>query len=170
MTNRDATLPWLTVARKYIGVRETPGKETAPTLARWLRQLGAWWTDDETPWCGTFVGACLDEAGMGRPKHWYRAKAYLDWGTFVPAPAYGSIVVYDRAGGGHVGFVVGTTPSGKIVTLGGNQGNAVSLAPFEPTRVLGFRWPLTKDGMTDPYFLTPPPVLASNAPLSQNEA
>ena len=68
MTVNDE-LPWIEGARRYIGLAEIPGKQTAPTIARWLRELRAWWTDDEAPWCGVFTGACLRESGMSYPKH-----------------------------------------------------------------------------------------------------
>jgi hypothetical protein len=53
---------WLTHARTYLGTAEIPGKQTAPVIARWLRELKSWWNDDEMPWCGTFVAAVLREA------------------------------------------------------------------------------------------------------------
>lgn len=170
MTVNDE-LPWIEVARRYIGLAEIPGKQTAPTIARWLRELRAWWTDDEAPWCGVFTGACLRESGMSYPKHWYRARAYLEWGDFLPAARYGAVVVYERGGGGHVGFVVGIDGRGNILTLGGNQGNRVSVAPFATHRVLGYRWPRRADGAVMPIqWQRPLPVLASLNPVSNNEA
>lgn len=53
---------WLQFARSQIGVREIPGAPTAPAIAAWLNRLRAWWTDDETPWCGVFVAACQQRA------------------------------------------------------------------------------------------------------------
>lgn len=132
---------WLTHARTYLGTAEIPGKATAPVIARWLRELKSWWSDDEMPWCGTFVAACLRESGLPVAKHWYRAKDWLNWGNSLAEPILGCIVVYERTGGGHVGFVVGRDVLGRIVTLGGNQGNKVSIAPFDAVRVLGYRWP-----------------------------
>lgn len=170
MIDQDTNLPWIKVARKYIGLAEIPGKQTAPGIARWLRELRAWWTDDETPWCGVYVGACLSEAGMGRPKHWYRARAYLEWGQRIAGPAYGAIAIYERGGGGHVNFVVGVDRDGNILGLGGNQSNRVTIARFSQERVLGYVWPRRPDGSPDPFYLTPLPTLASNEPLSQNEA
>lgn len=133
--------PWLVEARKHVGLREVPGKTHAPMIQRWLRKLGAWWEDDETPWCGTFVAACLQAAHEPVPKAWYRARAYLELGKGLPDPVLGAVVVFTRELGGHVGFVVGEDEYGRLMVLGGNQGNAVSIAPFDPARVLGFRWP-----------------------------
>lgn len=155
---------WLTKARQYIGVAEIPGKGECPTIRRWLIQLGAWWTDDDVPWCGTFLGAVMREAGSSIPKHFYRARAWLDWGTAMTQPTLGCVVVFDRRGGGHVGLVVGRTPVDNLLVLGGNQGNKVSIASFSPDRVLGYRWPVLDAAHVHQAL----PLLS--APLSTNEA
>lgn len=159
--------PWLAVASGYVGLAEIPGRDTAPVIARWLRDLRAWWSDDETPWCGTFVAACLTEAGLREslPKHWYRAKAWLEAGYPLVRPSPGAIAVFDRKGGGHVGFIVGRDPGGRLLILGGNQGNRVSIAPFDPSRLLGFRWPVPPSpGLPEM------PTLYSTDPSSIQEA
>ena len=50
---------WLKIARSYEGLKEIPGPRHNQTIIRWLGKLKAWWSDDETPWCGVFV------AGLG---------------------------------------------------------------------------------------------------------
>lgn len=158
---------WLTHARTYIGTAEIPGKQTAPTIARWLRELKSIWSDDETPWCGTFVAAVLRENGLPLAKHWYRARDWLNWGVTLHKPALGCVVVFERGGGGHVGFVVGVDVLGRILTLGGNQGNRVSIAPFDSWRVLGYRWPADRFmelGGNDPL-----PILKSTGLSSWGE-
>ena len=132
---------WITEGRRHLGLAEIPGQASNPTIQRWLRKLGAWWNDDATPWCGTYVAHCLRECSIAPPKAWYRAKAYLDWGLVLDTPRVGCIVVYERQGGGHVGFVVGKTPANRLAVLGGNQGDRVSIASFPRERVLGYRWP-----------------------------
>lgn len=131
---------WLIVARSYLGLAEIPGKNDAPFLRRWQAQLGAPWLGP-SPWCGTFAATCIRESGYQPPQHWYRAKAYLDWGSVLPSPRLGCIVVYERKGGGHVGFIEGRDDLGRLMTLGGNQGDKVCVLPFDSSRVLGFRWP-----------------------------
>jgi uncharacterized protein (TIGR02594 family) len=157
---------WLTIARGYFGLREIAGKDTAPVISRWLRELRAWWSDDETPWCGVFVAAVMKEAGYPRPAAWYRAKAWLDYGVALQRPTRGCIVVYDRKGGGHVGFVTAVDENGRIFTLGGNQSNMVSEVPFDRSRAVGFRWP---PGAPLPRG-DAPVVAASNVKSSNNEA
>lgn len=162
--------PWLKVARSYLGTTEVPGKGDNPTIQRWLRTLRAAWSDDATPWCGTFVAQCMYEAGLDTlsPKAWYRARAWLDCGYKLATPVYGCIVVFERGGGGHVGFCVGKDARGRLMILGGNQGDTVSIRPFEWSRALGYRWPA---GPVPLFAYMPLPILASNGlPSSSNEA
>lgn len=163
---------WLQVARAYLGQAEVPGKASNPWIVNlWLRLGGSWlWQklgadDSASPWCGTFVAACLDEVGLPRPAHWYRARAWLDYGVRMLEPAYGGIVVFERKGGGHVGFVVGLDEHGNLMVLGGNQGDMVSIRPFDPARVLGYRWPPGA-----PYTSQPLARYVGNFKLSTNEA
>ncbi len=158
--------PWIARARSYLGLAEIPGPGTHPTIARWLGALGGWWSDDETAWCGTFVAACLTETGQPKPRAWFRARAYLEYGHQIDRMAYGSIVVFERGGGGHVGFVVGRDARNRVMCLGGNQGNRVSIAPFETWRILGYRWPPT-DAHLPVHVL---PLIQSAAPSSSGES
>lgn len=163
------TTPWLLEASRHIGLREVKGAPTSPVIAGWLRSLKAWWTDDETPWCGTFVAACMQSAGVPLPKHWYRAKGWLDWGIPLSAPAVGCVVVFEREGGGHVGFVTGRTTAGNLLVIGGNQGDSVRESPFAFSRVVGYRWP--KDSAFVPSVgVSALPVYVAESALSEREA
>lgn len=169
--NSAKTAPWVDIARQHLGKREVPGAKTAPFIGRWLNTLGAWWSDDETPWCGVFAAGCLVDAGYQKPKQWYRALAYLNYGVACPTATFGCIAVFDggpkRPGAGHVGFAVGVDERGRIMVLGGNQSDAVTIAPFDRSRLRGLRWP---PGAAYPV-ATSLPLLASNGrPSSSNEA
>jgi uncharacterized protein (TIGR02594 family) len=157
---------WIAAARQHIGLREIPGAPTEPKIAGWLKKLGAWWADDSTPWCGTFVAAVMQSCSIPHAKAWYRAKAWLEWGQRVMYPALGAVVVFDRTGGGHVAIIVGQDNNGRLLCIGGNQGDAVSIAPFDRSRVLGYRWP---PGEPLPVIATLP-IFASTAKASSNEA
>lgn len=157
---------WLQIARQDLGLREIKGAPTAPKIAGWLASLGAWWRDDETPWCGTAVAAWMRASLVDVPKAWYRARAWLDWGSPV-VPCAGAVAVFERGGGGHVGIVVGRDRLGRLLVLGGNQGDAVSIAPFARERLLGCRWPLSQIAS---YRADNLPEVASSAPSSTNEA
>lgn len=135
---------WMDEARRCLGVAEVPGVKTSPLISQWLRRLKAWWADDETPWCGVFVAQCLEATGYAVPTYWMRARAWLDWGVVLMAPVVGCVVIFERPGGGHVGFVVGKDARGRLLVLGGNQGNKVSIVPFDRNRVVGYRWPASR--------------------------
>jgi peptidoglycan hydrolase-like protein with peptidoglycan-binding domain len=65
-------------------------------------------------------------------------------GTKVTNPEPGDVVVYWRESinswKGHVGIFMGFSKDGSLVyTLGGNQGNAVSISAYKADEVLGFR-------------------------------
>lgn len=133
---------WLKIAALDIGLREIPGTQHAPRIQSWLRTLGAWWDDDETPWCGVAVAAWMRESGVVLPKHWYRAKAWGDgWGRKLNRPITGCVVVFDRAGGGHVGLLSSVSENGSLNVLGGNQGNEVNIRNFPLSRNPAFYWP-----------------------------
>jgi len=165
------TIPkWLEIAYTYEGLREIPGAQTAPFIRRWLDELGAWWHDDETPWCGVAMGAWMKQAGESLPKDWYRARGWLNWGVPLSAAEFGCVVVFNggpkRPGAGHVGIVAGQDAQGRLVVFGGNQGNKVGFAPFDRDRVLGYRYPA---GKLAP--IAPLPLFASaTGAVSTNEA
>ena len=168
---KQVDLPWTAEARKFVGMAEIPGKAHNPTIQNWLRRLAAWWSDDETPWCGTFVAHCLRESGRDIPKDWFRALSWVDAGAHLDEPAFGCIVVFSRVGGGHVGFVVGRDHEGHLMVLGGNQGNKVSIARFDKSRVAAYVWPAEAGVAMRPNRgrFNLPYLLASGA-LSTNEA
>lgn len=133
---------WLSYARGKIGEREIKGPRHNPWIVRGLAKLKAWWADDETPWCGFFVAWAMDEAGLPYPKHWYRAKAWADYGANLRPEriAPGAILVFNRTGGGHVGFYVAESATHYHV-LGGNQNNGVNIASIAKDRCVAIRWP-----------------------------
>lgn len=157
---------WLKIARKYIGTREIKGPKHNSLILRWWQMIKRGGIkDDETPWCAAFVGGVLEEAGI-QSSRFESAKSYLTWGKPLSAPVVGCVVVFDRDGGGHVGFVVGRDAAGHLLVLGGNQGDAVNVKAFQLSRVAkgGFRWPTTVPLPKDAL-----PILAA-ADISKNEA
>lgn len=152
---------WLVEARKHMGTKEVSGAKHNPKILGWIKELGGWFTDDETPWCGTFSAICMKTAGHVVPQHWYRAKDWMNWGRSCE-PRLGAVAVFGRSGGGHVGFVVGESRTNYYV-LGGNQKNAVNIMPIAKTRLLGFRWPKGEKVSTVPL-----PAM-SGGTVSRNE-
>lgn len=169
MNNPALTYPWIQEAYKHIGLKEIPGPKHNPILINWLERLKAWWKDDETPWCGLLIAHCFDIYGMKIPKLWMRAKEWgNNWGTRLSAPVPGCVVVFERQGGGHVGFILGATARNELVVLGGNQSNMVNIAKFDPNRVFGYYWP--RDYPLPQNGYTKMPRLEVAGGLSVNEA
>jgi uncharacterized protein (TIGR02594 family) len=146
---------WLNIAYKYDGLREIPGPRHNATIIGWLTKLRAWWRDDETPWCGVFCAAVMQEAGLPYPKLYMRAKAWSDYGALLRPDrlAPGAILVFDRAGGGHVGFYVGED-AGHYYVLGGNQSNAVNVMKLGKSRLVASRWPRGEPVIGKPVQMT----------------
>lgn len=156
---------WLTEARKHIGTREIPGSKHEPKIIAWWKAIkrGGIKTD-EVPWCSAFVGGCLEAVGIISSR-FESAKSYMTWGQAIKDPVPGCVAVFNRAGGGHVGFVVASDGKGRLMILGGNQSDQVSIAPFDANRVVGYRWPLAV-----PIVNSTLPVIGSTMRSSTNEA
>lgn len=134
---------WMTAAWGELGVRERAGAADEPQVVSYFREAGhARITEDETPWCAAFAGAMLARANVPGTGS-LLARSYLAWGDQIDAPRFGALCVLSRGsdpGAGHVGFYIGETDE-KIVLLGGNQADAVTVAAFDADRLLGYRWP-----------------------------
>lgn len=165
-------LHWMTLASSFIGTQEHKGLGSNQKILDMREYLGVSPSDDDVPWCGTFVGYCLRKSGRDIPPLPERALAYSSTRMVkLTRPAYGSVVVMSRQGGGHVGFVAGNNKSGKIMVLGGNQSDEVNIKPFSSERFIGFYWP-SKNGVRmtprpDRYNL---PVYDSDDTVSERES
>lgn len=160
---------WLEIAKSYLGTREIVGSKHSPVIMGWIKKLGAKVLgilpkDDETPWCGTFAAEVMVEAGFTPPKIAIRASEWAKWGVGLKAGAPGAILVFQRPGGGHVGFYVAETKT-MFKVRGGNQGNAVSDTWIEKSRCIAIRWPAGH-----PLPTAGPVVVATSGPVSKNEA
>lgn len=139
--------PALLEALKLWGVAELKGDRHNPEIMAWARELGGMtevlYGADEVPWCGLFVGIVMKRAGVGfnLPRYLVRARAWLNFGSEVTVPALMDVLVFQREGGGHVGFYVGEDDEAFHV-LGGNQGDRVSIVRIARSRLMGARRPL----------------------------
>jgi uncharacterized protein (TIGR02594 family) len=106
----------------------------------------------------------MKEAGLPYPKFYMRAKAWADYGSLLRRDrlAVGAILVFDREGGGHVGFYVGED-AGHYYVLGGNQKNAVKELKLGKSRLIASRWPKGEPVIGKP-------VYKSGGAVSTNEA
>ncbi|WP_230531118.1 NlpC/P60 family protein [Microvirga roseola] len=165
--------PWYHEAIRLTGVREIAGKQHSPTILKWLERLKAPWRDDETAWCGTFVGWCIATTLPNEPlpDNPFGARNWMKFGKPIKEPARGAVAVFWRGKRngwqGHVGFVEAVATDGAAVLVrGGNQGNAVSLSWLSTDRLLGYRW-LATAPLPDASRI---PVSAVGGRLSTNEA
>lgn len=144
---------WLTSARNRIGTREIPGPKTNALILKWWGLIRAPFKDDETPWCAGFVGGTLEECGVQSTRS-ASALSYLTWGQPLHGPIPGAIAVKRRKGGGHVTFVAGADGRGNLWCIGGNQGDAVSMALYPQNVFETFRWPFNVKLINSPLAVT----------------
>ena len=129
----------LSLAAKQIGMNENTQRDA---LKDYLATGGANLDPATTAWCAAFVNSTLQQTG-GQGTGSNMARSFLDWGQSVDQPQPGDVAVFSRGDQngpyGHVGFFQGYDENGNILVLGGNQGDAVSVSPYSPDRLLGFR-------------------------------
>jgi len=138
-------IPWLHIAARKRGLHEARNNSI---LSKFLRSDGKTLGDPrKLPWCGDFVETCIALALPEEPLpvNPYLARNWLKFGE-KSKPTVGAVLVFWRGSrtgySGHVGFAVGQSKSNYYV-LGGNQSNAVTVAPTGKHRLLGARWPKT---------------------------
>jgi len=139
------------IATRFLGLREMPGTVSNPQVLAMLRTVDPSVAGDETPWCSAFVNYIAWLLDMKRSKS-LAARSWLNVGEAVdPDKAWQGfhVVILSRGVGqqpgphvlkapGHVGFFAGWDAS-SVRVLGGNQGDAVTIAPFPKSRILGIR-------------------------------
>lgn len=135
-------MKWMRYAVAEIGQKEISGPENNPRIVAYHAATSIGPSDDETPWCASFVNWCLaqaDVAGTGSPA----ARSFMKWGKAITEPEWGCIVVFSRGSSswqGHVGFYIGEDEN-SIRVLGGNQSNSVSESSYPKENLLGYRMP-----------------------------
>ena len=159
--------PWMTRAWADLGVREVPGPASNARITRYFRDVGhAAITDDETAWCAAFIGSTLERSGIASSRS-LMARSYLQWGVATEVAERGAITVLSRGHDpslGHVGLLVAQTQQ-KVILLGGNQSNAVTVEAFDRDRILGFRLPAGVVAQRSAPALRPAPDTGFDAAL-----
>ena len=127
------------------------GSTANPQILTMLRLDHKWPEDDKVPWCSGFVNYVAWILRLPRSKS-LRARSWLNVGEVINlenAEAGFDIVIFKRGGAdqpgpevikaaGHVGFFAGVEGS-KILVLGGNQSDSVSISSYKKNRLLGVR-------------------------------
>jgi uncharacterized protein (TIGR02594 family) len=166
----------LVEAIKHYGILELVGKGSNPNITRWAKEVGvqSWYTDDDIPWCGLFVGVVAKRCGYAFPaSKLLSARQWLNWGEPVTKgrEMLWDVLVFSRPGGGasggHVGYYAGETDT-HFRVFGGNQSNKVGFAWIEKSRLLGARRPIYKIG--EPKNVRKIFLTDDGEPVSQNES
>ncbi|MEZ7197924.1 TIGR02594 family protein [Pseudodesulfovibrio karagichevae] len=138
------------MAQRFVGVREVPGSQSNPAVLAMLKLDDDWPEDDDVPWCSAFANYVTWLLRLPRSKS-LMARSWLKVGRAVneEAEVGFDMVILKRGGGsqpgpevtdatGHVGFYAGME-NGKVLVLGGNQGDEVNITAYPRSRVLGIR-------------------------------
>lgn len=163
---------WLVAALGWVGTKEQPGSSDNPIILKWAKGQGGdiskEYTHDSIPWCALFINAVLQQVGLkGTGTLW--ALDFANWGQRIGDAAVGAFAPMRRDGGGHITLVVGRDQHGNIMCCGGNQSDAVTVAAFDPDRVVSWRWPSDVPPPGSTGFNTLP-LVKSNGQVSTNEA
>jgi uncharacterized protein (TIGR02594 family) len=104
---------------------------------------------DTTPWCAAFAGNILKKVTAPAIRT-LSSLAYKNYGTPVPLNdkskwRLNDVVVFSRAGGGHIGFFRGyNKANGSVLIAGGNQSDSLTEVGFKssgmPIVYVGRAW------------------------------
>jgi uncharacterized protein (TIGR02594 family) len=135
---------WLEIAAKELGQKEILGRaRNNQRIVEYHSVTTLKATEDEVPWCSSYVSWVLEQAGIESTKS-AAAMSYASYGARCN-PTLGAIAVirFENQGSGsgaHVGFLW-YTDKDKLIILGGNQNNEVNLTSFRRDRLISYRWP-----------------------------
>jgi uncharacterized protein (TIGR02594 family) len=169
--NKEPGPKMLIEAISHFGELEHTGPGSNPNIMAWAKEadVNGWYTDDDIPWCGLFVGIVAKRSGHPFPAtKLLGARNWAQWGEAIPVNRWmlWDILVFQRSGGGHVGFYAGETQTAFLV-FGGNQANSVSFSWIAKDRLVAARRPTYNIG--EPANVRRI-VLTQSGELSTNEA
>jgi uncharacterized protein (TIGR02594 family) len=135
---------WLAIAHREMdtGIDEIRGGADNPRIVEYHQTTSLKASDDETAWCSSFVNWCVVQSGIAGTNS-ALARSWIGWGQVLERPERGAVTVFRREGGptrGHVAFYWSRSGD-RVLVLGGNQGNQVSIKSYPAADLLGFRWP-----------------------------
>jgi len=140
------------LAQRFVGVREVPGAGDNDQILAMLRLDAKWPEGDSVPWCSAFVNYIAWLLRLPRSKS-LRARSWLTVGMVVgnwdKCKVGFDVVILERGptpqpgpetieAPGHVGFYAGFDRD-RVLLLGGNQSDSVSLGNYPMEKILGIR-------------------------------
>lgn len=134
----------LKIAASQLGTKEISGSKNNPQILKYAKETGIKNINtDEIPWCSTFINWCAKEAGLPMSKK-ANARSWIHVGIKTTSPEASDIVVFWRqdpmSWKGHVAIFLGFNNQGnKVICLGGNQSNAVTISEYDANKVITFR-------------------------------
>lgn len=166
---------WVEAGIKLLGTHEGLGSKDNPTIIDWAKDEGGdiakEYPHDSIPWCALFANHILTKVGLKGTETLWALDFAGKWPCVrLAGPAVGAFAPMKRDGGGHITIIVGKDQHGNVMGLGGNQSDAVTIAPFNVNRLnQGFYWP---KGVTLPTTLgfNSLPLINSSGKISTNEA
>lgn len=175
LDHMEITRPlWLEAGLKYLGTKEFAGGKDNPVIIDWAKEEGgdiaSEYTHDSIPWCALFANHILTKVGLKGTETLWALDFAGKWPCIrLAGPAVGAFAPMKRQGGGHIMVIVGRDQLGNIMGLGGNQSDAVTIAPFAVSRLnQGFYWPKGPSLPTH-IGLRSLPIVKSNGKVSTNE-
>lgn len=128
--------PWMNIAlseaRKWHGTKEDSITSNYHALIghKWIKNL----VGTLNAWCSSFVNYCFQESGYHKtvPDPYRAISFFKDSNNFfeIKKPIYGCAA----SSGHHATFVYGQSKSGKLICLGGNQGDKIKFSSYNDLR------------------------------------
>lgn len=141
----------LSLAERFVGIKETPGMASNPIVLAMLQLDQKWPEGDHVAWCSAFVNWIAWILNLPRSRS-LAARSWLRVGTEVPLseaePGF-DVAVFKRGRGpqpgpevidaiGHVAFYH-SHKAGVVRVVGGNQSDAVTVAEYPTQNLLAIR-------------------------------
>lgn len=138
------TIPkFLKIGLKEVGIKEYAGEADNPDVIKYHKTTAGRYSDDEVPWCGSFVNWVMLKAGYDITVPYpERATSWEMFGEVIDEPVLGTVAIKSRRGGGHVCIVIGKDLYGNLLCLGGNQNDEVNIKVYPQSAFHAFRQPL----------------------------
>ena len=136
--------PWMAEMYRRKGLHE---KKDNSSLTSWLRSGKFLGDPAKLPWCGDAVETAIVRTLPSElvPDNPFWAQGWGTFGVKAKASDVGAIgVIRWSARAGHVGIVAAyDSTRQRVLMLGGNQSDAITLSWFPLSKFVAFRWPST---------------------------